>query len=227
LHFYGLFFYTAPLLEVLFLLKSDRLLAGDFPRVWNDERTSAVERKRMLALLVEDVTLFVDEQIDIHVRWRGGRTQTLSVPRPKPISVIRKTPSQVVELINELLETSTDRQIAARLNELGHCNWRGEGFTMKKVILVRQTYSLKSRFERLRERGMLTGEEVAEQLGVSTTTVHQLGRQGVLARHLYGNNYRCLYEPPGDVRLVKGAGSRSGGRPPQLMPAQPPEQRAS
>jgi hypothetical protein len=27
-----------------------------------------------------------------------------------------------------------------------------------------------------------------------------------------------LYEPPGDVTLVKGAGSRYGGRPAQLIP---------
>ena len=93
----------------------------------------------MLALLVEDVTLFVGEQIDIHVRWRGGRTQSLSVPRPKPMAVIRKTPPPVVALIDELLETSTDRQIAQRLNELGHRNWRGEPFTMKKVMLVRES----------------------------------------------------------------------------------------
>jgi DNA invertase Pin-like site-specific DNA recombinase len=202
-------------------------LAADFPRVWNDERTGAVERKRMLGLLIEDVTLVVDEQVHIHVRWRGGRTQSLSVARPRPMSVIRKTLPQVVSLIDELLETSTDRQIAARLNELGHRNWRGEPFTVKKVMLVRYAYALKSRFERLRERGMLTGEEVARQLGVSPTTVHQLGRQGVLARHLYGNNHRCLYEPPGNVRLVKGAGSRYGGRPPRLIVVQPSEQGAS
>lgn len=203
-------------------------LASDFPRVWNDERTNVVERKRMLALLIEDVTLFVGvEQIDIHLRWRGGRTQNLAVPRPKPMSVIRKTPSQVVALIDELLETSTDRQVAQRLNELGHGNWRGEPFTTKKVILVRKSYSLKSRFERLRERGMLTGEELAKQLDVSTTTVHQLGRQGLLARQLYGNNHRCLYEPLGNVRLLKGAGSRYGGRPPRLIAAQPTPQGAS
>jgi len=143
------------------------------------------------------------------------------------MAVIRKTPPRVVALIDELLETSTDRQIAVRLNELGHRNWRGEPFTMKKVILVRHAYSLTSRFERLRERGMLTGAEVAKQLGVSTTTVHHLGRQGVLARHLYGNNHRCLYEPPGNVRLVQGAGSRYGARPPRLVAAQPPAQGAS
>ncbi|WP_287306690.1 hypothetical protein [Mesorhizobium sp.] len=112
-----------------------RALAADFPRIWNDERTGAVERKRMLGLLIEDVTLLVDEQVNIHIRWRGGRTQSLSVARPRPMSVIRKTPAQVVALMNALLETDNDQQIAARLNELGHRNWRGEPFTLKKVML--------------------------------------------------------------------------------------------
>ena len=98
--------------------KRIRALAADFPRIWNDERTGAVERKRMLGLLIEDVTLLVEEQVNIHIRWRGGRTQSLSVTRPRPMSVIRKTPAQVVALMNELLETANDQQIAARLNEL-------------------------------------------------------------------------------------------------------------
>jgi hypothetical protein len=201
-------------------------LARDFPRVWNDDRTSPVERKKMLGLLVEDVTLVVTTQVDIHVRWRGGRTQSLWVQRPRPMSQIRKTLPHVVRLIDELLETSTDRQIAVRLNQLGHHHWRGEPFTMKKVILVRRAYALKSRFERLRERGMLTGEEVALRLGVSPSTVHQLGRLAALKRHLYGNNHRCLYEPPGDVQFVRGTGGRYRSTPARLIAAQPSEQDA-
>jgi len=204
-----------------------RALTADFPRIWNDERTGPAERKRMLGLLIEDVTLIVDDEVNIHIRWRGGRTQSLSVARPRPMSVIRKTPAQVVALINELLETTNDRQIAARLNELGHRNWRGEPFTPKKVMFVRRAYGLKSRYERLRESGMLTGEEVARQLGVCASTVHQLGRKGILKRHQYANNHRCLYEPPGNVRLEKGAGSRYGGRQPRLTVAQPLQQGAS
>ena len=46
-------------------------LARDFPRVWNDARTSALERKRMLALLIDDVTLVAGPSIAVHVRWRG------------------------------------------------------------------------------------------------------------------------------------------------------------
>ncbi|TIY00414.1 MAG: helix-turn-helix domain-containing protein, partial [Mesorhizobium sp.] len=126
-----------------------------------------------------------------------------------------------------LLETANDQQIAARLNELGHRNWCGEPFTLKKVMLVRRTYGLKNRYERLRESGMLTGEEVAQQLGVCASTVHQLGRKGILKRHRYATNHRYLYEPPGNVRLEKGAGSRYGGRPPRLIVAQQLQQGAS
>jgi len=198
-------------------------LAQDFPRVWNDPRTSAVDRKRMLGLLIEDVTLLAGPKISVNIRWRGGRTQTLFVDRPLPIARIRRTLPEVVRLVDELLETMSDEAVATRLNELHHHNWLGQPFTIKKVTHVRIIYGLKSRRERLRERGMLTAEEVARRLDISTTTVHEFGRTGLLKRHLYGNNHRCLYEPPGPVKLIKGAGSRGGGRPPRFIAAQPSE----
>ena len=86
----------------------------------------------MLALLVEDVTLVAGPAIAVHVRWRGGRCQSLSVDKPRPIAQIRKTLPEVVKLIDELLDTSSDKQVAARLNELGYRNWRGQSFTLKK-----------------------------------------------------------------------------------------------
>jgi len=194
-------------------------LAQDFPRVWHDPRTSALQRKKMLALMIEDVTLISGAQVAVHVRWRGGRTQSFTVDKPKPIALVRKTLPEVVQLIDELLETCTDVEVAQRLNKLGHRNWRGDCFTHKKVRLVRITYGLKSRFQRLRERGMLTSGELARRFGVCPTTVNYLGRQGILKRHTYDSEHRYLYEPPGDVALVKGAGGRYGGRPPQLIPA--------
>jgi DNA-binding XRE family transcriptional regulator len=201
-------------------------LAQDFPRVWSDPRTSAMQRKKMLALMIEDVTLISGAQIAVHIRWRGGKTQSITVDKPRPIALVRKTQPQVVQLIDELLEACTDGEVAKRLNELGHRNWRGERFTAKKIRLVRITYGLKSRFQRLRERGMLTSRELARRFGVSPTTVNHLGRQGVLKRHTYDSDHRYLYEPPGDVTLIKGAGSRYGGRPPQLIAVPPTAQGA-
>ncbi|EQD41898.1 recombinase, partial [mine drainage metagenome] len=78
-----------------------RALAGDFPTVWNNPRLEAIERKRMLGLLVEDVTLAKSDKISIQVRFRGGQTATLTVDKPKPLAVIKKTPPEVVLKIDE------------------------------------------------------------------------------------------------------------------------------
>ena len=53
-------------------------LATDFPAVWSDPETPHRERKRMLALVIEDVTLIKQRQITAAVRFRGGATTTLA-----------------------------------------------------------------------------------------------------------------------------------------------------
>ena len=40
----------------------------DFPRIWTDPELPARERKRMLRLLIEDVTLLKTDKITAHVR---------------------------------------------------------------------------------------------------------------------------------------------------------------
>lgn len=194
-----------------------RALTENFPQVWRDERIAPIERKRMMALLIEDVTLVKAERITINVRFRGGRNTSLEIDKPRPIALIRKTLPEVVKKVDELLETCADRQVSEQLNEMGYKNWRGQAFTHKKVIVIRTAYHLKSRFERLRARGMLTANELAHQLGVCPTSVYHWGREGILREHRYGNGHRCLYEPLGDVVLVKGTGGRYGSKPPQLI----------
>ena len=203
-----------------------KALAHDFGRVWNDVRVAPIERKRMLGLLIEDITLHKAERVSIHVRWRGGRTESLQIDRPKPMALIRKTLPEVVRAVDALLDTCTDREAAARLNEAGHRNWKGQAFTFKKVTVLRYAYQLKSRFQRLRERGLLTGVEMARQLGVCPASIHHWGRAGYLKRYLYGNHQQCLYEPVGNVVALKGSGGRYSSRPPTLIPAPPTTQGA-
>ena len=200
-------------------------LAQDFPAVWHSPRTTPVERKRMLALLVEDVTLTNRDEVTVQVRFRGAKTQTFTVPRPLPMSRVRKTPAAAVQAIDELLESYNDKQTAMQLNALGHRNWKGEIFTVKKVALVRLTYGLKSRHERLRERGFLTGAELAKRFDVSITTIHTWGRAGLLQRELYGNRARCLYAPRPSTVPVKGSGGRCP-KAPTLVTVSPSEQEA-
>jgi len=80
-------------------------LARDFPRVWNNPRTAPLERKRMLALLIEDVTLLKENEVAVHVRFRGGQTASLSIPRSMPMAEVRKTRSAVIQKLDELCST--------------------------------------------------------------------------------------------------------------------------
>src|SRR5262249_50647878 len=60
--------------------------------------TPPIERKRIVALLIEDVTLVKTERISIHVRFRGDKTTSLTIDKPKPIALIRKTLPEAVRV---------------------------------------------------------------------------------------------------------------------------------
>ena len=61
---------------------------------------------------------------------------------------------------------------------------------------IRSDYKLKSRYDRLRARGLLTVDEMATRLAVSTTTIKKWREIGLLSGHVY-NDRRCyLYEMP-------------------------------
>ena len=180
----------------------------DFPKIWNDANIPAIERKKIIAHLIEDVTLIRAEKITIHIRFKGGKTQTISVASPVPIARVRKTRPEVIGALDQLLNTHTDRQAAVELNKMGHKNWRGEKLTYKKIRHIRKTYGLKSSFERLREHGFLKSSEAAKKLGVSAATIYSLARAGLINRHLYGNNYSSLYDLPNTGIYIKGQGGR-------------------
>ena len=127
-------------------------LANQFPAVWNDPRVEPRERKRILRLLVDDVTLIKTEVITAHVRLRGGDTRTLRLDRPVPIAQIRKFKPDLVAEVDRLLDRHCDRQIADILNQRGCRTWEGKPFNLKKVAFIRMAYKLPSRYERLRRQ---------------------------------------------------------------------------
>ena len=170
-------------------------LASDFPRLWNDPATPHRERKRMARLLIEDVTLTKATR-SLGVRLRGGATRQLTwVPDPHT-SEVYKTSQEVVAEIDRLLNDHTVGKIATILNERGYRSGYGLAFTPKLVEVVRRRYALKSRYQRLRDRGLLRRDEIAEQLGVVGSTVQKWRRAGLLRGHDYCDAGYCLYEIP-------------------------------
>jgi DNA invertase Pin-like site-specific DNA recombinase len=122
-------------------------LATDFPRLWRDPKTPARERKRMIRLLIEDVTVNRADVITAHVRFRGGSTRTLTLPIPLRAWELKKTSPAVMAEVDTLLESHTPGRIATILNQHGHRSGDGRLFTRKMVVdLVKDNEVLKSRY---------------------------------------------------------------------------------
>jgi DNA invertase Pin-like site-specific DNA recombinase len=171
-------------------------LATDFARLWRDPDVPQRERKRMLRLLLEDVTLVRGEEIVAHVRFRGGATRSLHLPLPLNAAQLRKVDPAVVAEVDRLLDEHTDAQIADILNARGLRPGVAERFTLGIVRTLRLTYGLGDRYARLRRRGLLTLEEISELLGADPSTVKGWARAGRIPSHVYNDKGQRLYEHP-------------------------------
>ena len=58
-------------------------------------------------------------------------------------------------------------------------------------------YGLKSRFDRLRERGMRTISEMAKACGVSINTIGHWRQEGLIRAHAINDRSQFLFEDPG------------------------------
>ena len=173
-----------------------RKLAKDFPSVWNDPRTSLKERKRMVRLLIEDVTLLRTNVIHVKIRFWGGTTKELTVPIPLHASELIKTAPEIIERVREMAHTKTDSEIAEELNRQGILTGKGLQFTKNRVNSLRNYYEIPGLCDYLREKGYLTTDEVADRLGVSKATVRRWGRAGILRLVRYNDKGTALYEEP-------------------------------
>ena len=193
-----------------------RALAADFPKLWTDPATPARERKRVARLLIEDVTLDRADEIHLHIRFRGGQTTSLTVPIPLRAWQARQSHPDTLALLDQLLDTHTDAETAEQLNQASHVSGTGKPFTAAIVLHLRRKHGLPSHAERLRARGLLTTDEVAERLGLHPSTIQAWQRAGLLAAHKANDKNMLLYEPPdpGDPRLVKKQGRRLDNREP-------------
>jgi len=188
------------------------VMTTDFKKLWNDPCTANRERKRLLAYIIEDATLskLPREGItNIHVRFKGGKTETLTTLNPKSSAQQIKTPTTIVELVNKLLDDHIYSEIADILNQQGlrpggsaRPGRSSTRFTALRVAYLVHRYALRSRYERLRDRGMLTAAEAAARLCIHEATVIRWAEYGLITRHAY-NAHAYLYEMPDSNQPAK------------------------
>ena len=183
-------------------------LVADLPRVWHDPRTPARDRKRMLRLLIEDVTLLRDDVIRVSIRWRGGATRRIECPLPLAAPDLRRTPAAVVEQVRALATEQTDAQIADTLNGRWLRTGTGLPFSRPRVRMLREAYDIDSYAEHLIGARWLTVPQMAALLDVHPATAKRFAHQGVLRAVRANDKGTLLFEPPTGPLPVAHPGKR-------------------
>jgi len=97
------------------------------------------------------------------------------------------TDPKVLKIIDGLLEEHTEQDVAKILNERGYVSGTGMAFTRLIVQALRSSHGMKTRRQRLQERGFVSTRSLANKLGVSTTTILNRMKQGLFEGHKIGH----------------------------------------
>jgi DNA invertase Pin-like site-specific DNA recombinase len=147
-------------------------LASDFPRLWKSSATTSKDRKRMLRLLVDDITVERHEGSDamLHVRWSGGACDDISIVLPARMSDRLRCPRERIDEVRRLAVTRDDHKIAEVLNKSGKQSSHGRPFTKSMIAWIRFKHNIPA--VNLKRPGELTVGEVAARFGVRTGVVY-------------------------------------------------------
>jgi DNA invertase Pin-like site-specific DNA recombinase len=156
-------------------------LGRDFPRLWKAPTTSARDRKRILRLLIRDITVVKDPQqpklLHLQICWQGGATETIEVrQRPNYPEAIRY-PDSFVAKIRTLAEQYDDKEIATRLNGEGLTSATGKPFTASMINWIRHKHRI---FRPSPPDGTLNVSQVRARYGVSLWVVHYWIEHGIV-----------------------------------------------
>jgi DNA invertase Pin-like site-specific DNA recombinase len=156
-------------------------LAKDFPRLWAAETTTPRDRKRILRLLVRDITVVKGPEpkiVRLHIRWQGGQAETLQLRLPPNRADVVRYPEAFVEHVRELAFDHHDEEIVALLHGEGHQSSTGKPLTVATIKWLRYKHRISAPHP---PKGSLTVRQVQERYGVSHWVVHYWIERGVIS----------------------------------------------
>ena len=178
-------------------------LASDIPGLWHSPETSAKDKKRVLQLLLKDITVEKSErhQAVLHIRWQGGACEDLRVELPRSSADRWRHSESLVAQVRELARLYSDEEIAAKLNAEGLISAKGNRFTRSSVSWIRHKHKIPPAEKKKPDE--LTVKDVAQRYGVSRNVVYYWIERGLLpARRLNrGSPYWITIDQPKSEEL--------------------------
>jgi DNA invertase Pin-like site-specific DNA recombinase len=146
-------------------------LAKDLPKLWKASTTQPQDRKRILRLLLNDLTVEKLERksLMLHIRWHGGTTEDVPVSLPPNQPDVMRYPEEFVARIRDLAKTQPDPDIAIILNREGLLSSTGKPFTASMISWIRFKHKVPSPSPDTDE---FTVAQIATKFGVSHHVVY-------------------------------------------------------
>lgn len=158
-------------------------LAQDFPRLWQSHTTKFKDKKRMLRLIIKDITVEripEPKKVLLHVRWQDETCEDISIDLPKKIYERIQYSSKIIHKVRKLACHLSDEQIAMKFNGRGLRSAKNRPFTAIMVGWIRRKYGIPSIQQ---PPGEFTVGQVMEKFGVSRHMVYYWIERGVLRTH--------------------------------------------
>lgn len=148
-------------------------LARRIPEVWNAPSSTPKEKKRIIRILIEDITVLSEKRcsdFSIGIRFRSGKLEQLSLKKPLPCADRKRHTDDTISRIRDLASSMDDYEIANRLNQDGLTTPEGKSFTYAGVRWIRYKYSISGPYQRNHQG--ISVAEAASLLGISTGKVY-------------------------------------------------------
>ena len=171
-------------------------IVRDFAHIWSHPATTFGDQKRMIRLLIDDVSLTREgDQVDVAIRFKTGTIITERFKTPSPGHQPAVIDPQIIQMIDALSSSKTAGEIASELNRTGVSHPALKAFTTNAVVYLMKRFNIATRYDRLRKKGYVSQEELAAYCGVQSLTIRRWCRQGWLQRECYNDQPEYLYEP--------------------------------
>lgn len=172
-------------------------LARDLPRLWQSDTTSTKDKKRILQLLIQDITVEKPERgkVILHLRWQGGQCEDLHVELPRRAAERWRHDDALVQRVRELAQHDSDAEIAAQLNAEGLKSNKGNVFARSSISWIRHKHAIPPVEKKRPEEK--TVKEVSQQFGVSHGVVYYwIANKIITARRLNNGSPYWITIPP-------------------------------